>query len=63
MKFGQSIDHNMRNIFLEKPYIKCGAGTTKNENWAYLGVTSVNIYKDVYCKSKLRITKHTETEV
>ena len=24
MTFGQLIEHNMKNIFLEKPYIKCG---------------------------------------
>ena len=24
MKFGQLIEHNMRNIFLEKSYTKCG---------------------------------------
>ena len=24
MKFGQLIEYNMRNIFLEKLYIKCG---------------------------------------
>ena len=24
MKFGQSVEYNMRNIFLEKSYIKCG---------------------------------------
>ena len=27
MKFGQLIEHNMRNIFLEKSYIKCGGET------------------------------------
>ena len=24
MKVGQSIEYNMENIFLEKPYTKCG---------------------------------------
>ena len=28
MKFGQLIEWNMRNIFLEKSYTKCGWGTT-----------------------------------
>ena len=28
MKFGQSIDYNMRNIFLEKSYTKCGGETS-----------------------------------
>ena len=27
MKFGQSIEYNMRNIFIEKSYIKCGGET------------------------------------
>ena len=28
MKFGQLIDYNMRNIFLEKSYTKCGGETS-----------------------------------
>ena len=28
MKFGHLIDYNMRNIFLEKSYTKCGAETS-----------------------------------
>ena len=27
MKFGQLIEYNFRNIFLEKPYSKCGGDT------------------------------------
>ena len=27
MKFGQLIEYNMRNVFLEKSYIKCGKDT------------------------------------
>ena len=27
MKFGQFIEYNMKNIFLEKSYTKCGNGT------------------------------------
>ena len=27
MEFGQLIEYNMRKIFLEKPYAKCGGGT------------------------------------
>ena len=27
MKFGQLIDYNMRNIFVEKSYTKCGEET------------------------------------
>ena len=28
MKFGQLIEHNMRNIFREKSYTKCGGETS-----------------------------------
>ena len=28
IKFGQLIEHNMRNIFLEKAYAKCGGETS-----------------------------------
>ena len=28
MKFGQLIENNMRNIFLEKTYTECGGETT-----------------------------------
>ena len=28
MKFGQLLDYNTRNIFLEKSYTKCGAETS-----------------------------------
>ena len=44
MKFGQLIEYNMRNIFLEKLYTKCGRETSpldpflKNDNWAYLWI-------------------------
>ena len=27
MKFGQLIEYNMRNIFVEKPYTKCAGET------------------------------------
>ena len=43
MKFGQLIAYNLRNIFLEKSYTKCGGETIsrpflKNQNWAYLWI-------------------------
>ena len=28
MKFGQLREHNMKNIFLKKPYTKCGGETS-----------------------------------
>ena len=30
MKFGQSIEYNLRNIFLRKSYTKCGAVPEQN---------------------------------
>ena len=49
MKFGQSIECNMRNNFLEKLYTKCGGETiprpfSKNRNWAYLWINCVTLY-------------------
>ena len=52
MKFGQLIEENMRNIFLEKSYRKCGrelfAGPfLKNLNWAYLWFNILKLY--IFC--------------
>ena len=48
LKFGQLIEHNMRSIFLEKPYRKHIEGTTdsflKNRNWAYLWINSLRSF-------------------
>ena len=33
MEFGQLIEYNMRNIFLEKSYTKCG-GKTSSRTWS-----------------------------
>ena len=46
MKFGQLIEYNTRNIFIEKSYAKCAGETIpdpylKNQNWAYLWINSV----------------------
>ena len=48
MKFGQLIEYNTRNIFIEKSYAKCAGETIpdpylKNQNWAYLWINSVKI--------------------
>ena len=45
MKFGQLIEYNMRNIFVEKSYTKFAGETiprpfSKNQNWAYLWINS-----------------------
>ena len=36
MKFGQLIECNMRNIFLEKSYTKCGDGASHRLVWLSL---------------------------
>ena len=46
MKFGQSVEYNMRNIFVEKSYTKCDGETIprpylKIQNWACLWINSV----------------------
>ena len=50
MKFGQLIEYNMRNIFLEKSYTKCGGETfpdpfLKIQNWEISGSTDWNTTK------------------
>ena len=50
LKFGQLIECNMRNVFLEKSYTKCGRKTIsrlfskKNQNWAYLWINGLKLY-------------------
>ena len=46
MKFGQLIEYNMKNIFVEKSYTKCAGETipgslSKNQYLAYLWIDSV----------------------
>ena len=46
MKFGQLIEYNTSNNFLEKSYAKCGGEIilrpfVKNQNWAYLSESMV----------------------
>ena len=52
MKFGQLIEYNMRNTFVEKSYTKCAGETIprpklfpdlKIQNWAYLWINSVKL--------------------
>ena len=49
MKFGQSIEYKMRNIFLEKSFKKCGGETIrrpfpKNQNRACPWINSLKFY-------------------
>ena len=50
MKFGKLIEYNMRNIFLEKPYTKCGGETIHN-------------YSAFSEKSKLSVSLGQQSEV
>ena len=43
MKFGQLIEYNMKNIFLEKSYIKCGGETSLRH---FSGKLKLNISLD-----------------
>ena len=50
MKFGQLIKNNMRNIFLEQSFTKCGVETLsepflKNQNLAYPVINSLKFYE------------------
>ena len=44
IKFGQLIEYNMRNIFLEKSYIKCG-GETIPRNLSKKSKLSIFLYQ------------------
>ena len=49
IKVGQLIGYNIRNIFLEKSYAKCGGETiprlfSKNHNLSYLPINSLKFY-------------------
>ena len=48
MKFGQFIEHNLRNIFLEKPYTKCGGETIPR---TFFKKSKLSISLDQYCKA------------
>ena len=47
MKFGQLIEYNMRKVFLEKSYTKCGRGTIP---WSFSKKSKLSIPQDQYSK-------------
>ena len=47
MKFGQLIEYNMRNIFLEKSYTKCGRETIPR---LFSKKSKLSIFLDQYSK-------------
>ena len=68
MKFGQIIEYNMRNIFLEKSYTKCGGEVPDpflaKQNWVYLWINSLKFYT-VYFRWILSwgLSKYIETKL
>ena len=63
MKFGQLIEYNSKNIFLEKSFTKCGVEASpdlfiKYQDCAYLWIDNLKCYKVCFfCISKSRSTK------
>ena len=54
MKFGQLIEHNIRNLFLEKLYRKYVEDTSlrpfiANQNWGYRWIKNLKYYKVCFC--------------
>ena len=69
MKFGQLIEYNMRNIFLEKSYTKCGGETSPR---LFSGKLKLSISLDhslkfftiyFYCILSLWLSKYIETKL
>ena len=56
MKFGQFIEYNMKNIFLEKSHTKCGIGTGLRTS----KISKLSISRGHQSEN---ITKYTETKV
>ena len=52
MNFGQLIEYNLKNIFLEKSYTKRGRET--NQNCAYLWINILKFYTLFLLFAKLR---------
>ena len=69
MKFGQLIEYNLRNIFLEKSYTKCGGETIlrpffKKSKLSNLWINILKFYTFCfYCLERWRLPKLTETKL
>ena len=67
MKFGQLIECNLRNIFLEKSYTKCGIETSPrpfSESLACLWINSLKFYTVCfYCMANRGLSKYIETKL
>ena len=54
MKFGQLMEYNMRNIFIEKSYTKCDGETRPRPFSGKLKLSVSYIERIVYLKNKKR---------
>ena len=69
MKFGQLIEYNMRNIFLEKSYMKCGGETIprlspKKSKLSYLWINYLKFYTVwFYWMPSWGLSKYIETNL
>ena len=69
MKFGQLIERNMRNIFLEKSYAKYDEETSprlfpeKRKLSIFLDQEPKVLYSLFYCMPSLGLLKHNETKL
>ena len=66
-KFGQLIEYNIKNIFLDNSSTKCGREAfpgplLKNQNWGYLWISSLNFCSVYFIASSSRwIPKYVES--
>ena len=69
MKFGQFIEYNMRNIFIEKPYTKCDGNPilipfSKHQKWAFLFINILKVYRAFsYCMPSWGLSKDIENKL
>ena len=69
MILGELIEYNMRNIFLEKSYTKCGEKTShrpflESQNRTYLWINSLKFYvASSYCMSSCGLSQYIETKL
>ena len=64
MKFGQLIEYNMRNIFLEKSYTKCGGETSPRPFSGKLKLSiSLDQWSKVLCSLFLLYSKLRSIEI
>ena len=69
MNYSQLIECNMRSIFLEKSYTKCGEETSPRPfseklKWAYIWINSLKFYTVCfYCLASWGLLKYIKTKL